>query len=125
MLMKAKNSIRMDENYEAGDILIVEDESQAKRLIELGVAVPVRKVVTLSFLPKKSDDGVAKDLMDEKRQASNPEKTTINARSQNTASTDEAATSEVDSGQCSGSAIGNLGNLDSYHKERDAILKQG
>ena len=124
MLMKAKQSIHSDEHYEDGDIFLVENEVEAKRLIELGAAVPVRKVVTLSFLPTKSDDGIAKDLMDKKRLDSNPDKITIDARSQNTTPTGETATSEVDSSQCPGAAIGNLGNLDSYHKERDEVLKQ-
>ena len=69
MLLKAIHTVVGDETYKPGDIFLIDDFAQAARLIETGAAVPVRKKITLNFSPKSNSDGIAKNLMDEKRQS--------------------------------------------------------
>lgn len=66
MLLKVINLIKDGDGYhQPGDIFTI-DDVDATRLIKLGVAIPLRKKVTLSFSLKNPSDDLASDLMDEK-----------------------------------------------------------
>ncbi len=69
MLLKALNSIQgTDETYQCGDVFTVLDENQAMRLIELGAAVPVRKKITLGFMPTNTDDDLGEAAINKLKQ---------------------------------------------------------
>ena len=74
MLLKAKCTVMGDETYKPGDIFHLDDLSQAKRLIETGAAVPVRKKITLNISPKSDTDEIAEDLMDKQRKSDSNKK---------------------------------------------------
>jgi len=74
MLLKAIHAVMGEETYNPGDVFVISNEDEARRLIEAGAAIPTQKKISLTLLAK-SDTDIATELMDSRRQNSDVEKT--------------------------------------------------
>lgn len=69
MLLKAVHTVMGEETYKPGDIFIINDEDDARHLIETGAATPVRKKVSLNISSRSDTDDMAEDMMNDRRQS--------------------------------------------------------
>jgi len=71
MLLKAAHTVMGEETYKPDDIFIINDEDEARHLIESGAATPVRKKISLNISSKSDTDDMAEDMVKDRRKSTN------------------------------------------------------